>query len=201
MPKIDVYDPPMCCTTGVCGPEIDPVLARFAADLEWLRGQGVPVERFNLAQSPESFAKNEVVRGALNESGEVLPLLLVDGRIVSRGIRPTRQELAAFVGIACEGPASLFTPAVAELVAIGAAIASNCLPCFRYHHKKAKELGVSDQDMAQAVATARAVKQVPTQTVIELADRHLNTHFAQVDSATQPCCGSSVPANPHSGCC
>jgi len=39
--KIEVYDPPMCCSTGVCGPAIDPVLPRFAADLEWLKGRGV----------------------------------------------------------------------------------------------------------------------------------------------------------------
>jgi hypothetical protein len=42
----------MCCSTGVCGPGVDPQLARFAADVAWLQGQGVTVERFNLAQQP-----------------------------------------------------------------------------------------------------------------------------------------------------
>ena len=50
MAKLQVYDPAMCCSTGVCGPSIDPLLSRFAADLEWLKSKGVAVERFNLAR-------------------------------------------------------------------------------------------------------------------------------------------------------
>ncbi len=42
---------------------------------------------------------------------------------------------------------SIFTAQVAELVAIGAAIASNCEPCFKYHYDQARKLGVSDLDM------------------------------------------------------
>ena len=41
MTKLAVYDPPMCCSTGVCGPAVDPVLPRVAADLDWLKRQGV----------------------------------------------------------------------------------------------------------------------------------------------------------------
>ncbi len=50
MSKVQVFDPPMCCSTGVCGPQVDPALVRFAADLEWLKASGVEVERFNLSQ-------------------------------------------------------------------------------------------------------------------------------------------------------
>ena len=46
MAKVQVFDPPMCCPTGVCGPEVDPTLVCFAADLEWLNTNGVEVERF-----------------------------------------------------------------------------------------------------------------------------------------------------------
>jgi SAM-dependent methyltransferase len=59
MKAIEVYDKPMCCSTGVCGPKVDPVLPRFAADLEWLKSQGHRVERFNLAQQPEAFVRNK----------------------------------------------------------------------------------------------------------------------------------------------
>ena len=45
MASVEVFDPAMCCSTGVCGPSVDPALARFAADLEWLAGQGVAVAR------------------------------------------------------------------------------------------------------------------------------------------------------------
>jgi len=56
--KIEVYDPPMCCSSGVCGPRVDPVLPRFAGDLKWLQEQGIEVARHNLAQQPLAFANN-----------------------------------------------------------------------------------------------------------------------------------------------
>jgi arsenite methyltransferase len=55
MTVLQVFDPPMCCSSGVCGPSVDPRLPRFAADLDWLRNQGVQVERFNLAHQPQAF--------------------------------------------------------------------------------------------------------------------------------------------------
>ncbi len=56
MPVVRVFDPPMCCSTGVCGPSVDPDLARFSADLDWLKKEGVRVERYNLSQEPGAFA-------------------------------------------------------------------------------------------------------------------------------------------------
>ena len=100
MVKLEVFDPPMCCSTGVCGTEIDPVLPRFAADLEWLRTQGINVERYNLAQQPGFFVENESVKAALHEYGNgCLPLILVDGQIVSRAEYPDRVALATLVGM------------------------------------------------------------------------------------------------------
>jgi len=110
MPTIQVFDPPMCCSTGVCGPGVDPALARFAADLEWLRGQGNAVERFNLAQQPGAFTANAAVKAALAQSGtRCLPLIVVDGWIVSSGTYPERETLAraaAMKGEAAVGAAS-----------------------------------------------------------------------------------------------
>ncbi len=100
MAKVQVFDPAMCCPTGVCGPSVDPVLPRFAADLSWLQEQGVEVERYNLSQEPTVFAHNETVRSALQERGqEVLPLVLLDGKIVAEGTYPVRETLAALAGI------------------------------------------------------------------------------------------------------
>lgn len=100
MKKLEVFDPPMCCSTGVCGPDIDPVLPRFAADLEWLKTQGIRVERYNLAQEPGVFVGNESVNAALNQEGNgCLPLILVDGQIISRAVYPDRVALAGYVGI------------------------------------------------------------------------------------------------------
>ena len=98
--KVQVFDPPMCCSTGVCGPNVDPVLPRFAADLEWLKGRGVDIDRYNLAQQPAAFAGNEAVRSEITERGvECLPIVLVDGRVMSRGEYPTRQQLAEWSGL------------------------------------------------------------------------------------------------------
>lgn len=101
MTKLAVYDPPMCCSTGVCGPAVDPVLPRIAADLDWLKRQGVAVERYNLAQQPQAFATNPTVTAALREHGnDCLPLILVDDQVASCGTYPDRAELARLAGLA-----------------------------------------------------------------------------------------------------
>ncbi len=95
MSLIQVYDKPMCCSTGICGPQVDPVLPRFAADLEWLKSQGHQVDRFNLAQNPQEFVSNAIVQQALMQHGaECLPLILVDGQIVNRQSYPSREQLS-----------------------------------------------------------------------------------------------------------
>jgi hypothetical protein len=50
MATVQVFDPPLCCASGACGPQVDPALAQFAADLEWLKSRGVRVERRFAAQ-------------------------------------------------------------------------------------------------------------------------------------------------------
>jgi hypothetical protein len=96
---IRVFDPAMCCSSGVCGPSIDPELARFAADVDWLQKQGVKVERFNLSQQPAAFAETSAVKAALERGMEVLPLLMVDDRVAVEGAYPSRETLAALAGV------------------------------------------------------------------------------------------------------
>jgi len=106
---VQVFDPAMCCSTGVCGPKVDPVLPRFAADLDWLKHQGLRVERYNLSQQPSAFAENATVRRALEERGNAcLPLILVDGVVVSEGKYPSRGTLAVRAGV--EPPAADAAP-------------------------------------------------------------------------------------------
>ncbi len=96
MTRLEVFDPAMCCSTGVCGPQVDPALARFEADLRWLGGRGAQVTRYNLGQEPGAFAGSDIVRAVLQAGGEdVLPVVLVDGRLRWTGHYPTRDELAA----------------------------------------------------------------------------------------------------------
>ncbi|MGD8676933.1 MAG: arsenite efflux transporter metallochaperone ArsD, partial [Desulfobacterales bacterium] len=79
MSKVQIFDKAMCCPTGVCGPQVDPVLPKFSADLDWLRSEGHEVDRFNLAQEPAQFASNPVVQKMLADEGvDCLPLVIVD---------------------------------------------------------------------------------------------------------------------------
>ena len=105
MTSVEVFDPAMCCSTGVCGPSVDPALVRFAADLEWLAGQGVGVARATLSQEPERFVACAPVHEAGNAQGEeALPAVLVDGQLRSTGRYPGRAELAGWAGVTLSPP-------------------------------------------------------------------------------------------------
>lgn len=97
---LQVFDPAMCCSTGVCGPDVDPRLVQFAADLDWLKSHGVIVQRHNLSQNPAAFVENDAVKATLTERGEAaLPLLLVNGKVAVAGRYPERSQLAALVNV------------------------------------------------------------------------------------------------------
>lgn len=100
MNTLEIYDPALCCSTGVCGSEVDQALVTFAADVDWAKQNGARIERFNLAQQPMAFADNPVVKGFLERSGqEALPLILLDGEVALAGRYPNRAELARWFGI------------------------------------------------------------------------------------------------------
>lgn len=104
MKTIQVYDKPMCCATGVCGPQVDPTLPRFAADLDWLKAQGHRVERYNLAQQPQAFLDNPAVHRLVAALGtSCLPLIVVDGDIVSRATYPSREALSQWADVSSVG--------------------------------------------------------------------------------------------------
>lgn len=100
MKNLEVFDPAMCCSTGVCGVEVDPVLVQFSADLQWLAEQGVSVKRHNLSQEPQAFAGNADVVKEMEAGMDRLPILMVDGHIVATGMYPSRAQLAQKLGIA-----------------------------------------------------------------------------------------------------
>lgn len=100
MKKLDVYDPPMCCSSGVCGPSVDTKLISFRAALKDLEARGVQVARYNPSQQQAAFASNPAVTQAIERDGMgCLPLLLVDSAIVSRGGYPDAAALLALVGL------------------------------------------------------------------------------------------------------
>ena len=100
MSVIQVFDSALCCSSGVCGANVDQGLVDFAADFAWAKQSGAAIERFNLAQQPTAYAENAVVKAFLARSGtEALPLILVDGEVALAGRYPHRGELARWAKI------------------------------------------------------------------------------------------------------
>jgi len=100
MAKLSVYDPPMCCSTGVCGPDADDRLAKFAAALDWAKRNGAEVERYNLGHQPGAFAGNPMVKGLLDTDGMAcLPLVLLDGKIMAKGDYPSLEAIGAHLAM------------------------------------------------------------------------------------------------------
>ena len=103
MKSLEIFDPAMCCSTGVCGVEVDPVLAQFSADLKWIAEQGVAVSRHNLGQEPAAFAANSAVVKEMEAGMDRLPVILVDGHVVTTGLYPSRAQLVQKLGISTIG--------------------------------------------------------------------------------------------------
>lgn len=100
MTTIQVFDPALCCNTGVCGVDVDQRLVTFAADVDWAQQNGARIERFNLSQQPMAFAESDVVKGLLERTGQtVLPVTLVDGQLALAGRYPSRDDLARWAGL------------------------------------------------------------------------------------------------------
>lgn len=107
MNLIQVFDPAMCCSTGVCGPKIDPVLPRFAGLLAQLGGVGVKVERYNLAQQPLAFVQNPAVKALLDKEGDAaLPAIFIDGELMLNGKYPDLEQRIAWMAKARANRAS-----------------------------------------------------------------------------------------------
>jgi hypothetical protein len=93
--KLEIFDPAMCCPTGVCGPTIEPELARVASALFLLESKGISIVRYNLGSEPQAFIENSHVNQLLNEKGpNVLPVIFLNGDVVKEGSYPTNDELA-----------------------------------------------------------------------------------------------------------
>lgn len=100
MKKLEIFEPAMCCATGLCGPSVDPELLRISTLLAALGEKGIVVGRYNLNSTPQAFAENETVKSLLKERGmEVLPVTLCAGEVVLTGRYPTNQELFTWLQV------------------------------------------------------------------------------------------------------
>lgn len=99
MRQIDVYEPALCCSSGVCGTDVDQSLVDFNAALGALKRDGVEVARHNLASAPTDFAECESVRSLMEVAGvDALPATVVDGAVVLTAAYPTEAQLRQFAG-------------------------------------------------------------------------------------------------------
>lgn len=122
MTNIQVFDPALCCSSGVCGTDVDQKLVDFSADVDWAKQQGAQIERFNLAQQPMAFADNAAVKDLLQQHGEAaLPVLLVDGQVSLSGSYPSRDVLAAWLGLRDLQATASATPTVQASACCGGA--------------------------------------------------------------------------------
>lgn len=98
--KVEIYDPAMCCSTGVCGPSVDPELTRVASAVYSLGKKGYEIKRYNLTSEPGAFAENREISKLLIEKGpDALPVTFVDNQIKKVGKYPTNDELSEWFGV------------------------------------------------------------------------------------------------------
>lgn len=100
MKNIEIFDPAMCCSTGVCGPSIDPELLRVATVINSLKEKGIIIKRHGLSSEPQDFISNKVISEILQKEGaDILPVTLADGEIVKTKSYPTNEEFSEWLGV------------------------------------------------------------------------------------------------------
>ncbi len=103
MKKIEIFEPAMCCPTGLCGPGIDPELLRISTLVNNLNTQGININRYNLTNTPQNFITNEAINKLLTQDGAaILPVTLVDGVVMKTRLYPTQEELSKWLDLVVE---------------------------------------------------------------------------------------------------
>lgn len=100
MKKMQIFEPAMCCSTGLCGVSVDPELLRISTVLNTLKKNGVRIERFNLSNAPRKFVTNKAINNFIKNKGvDKLPVTLLDGVIVITGRYPTNDEFVQLLNV------------------------------------------------------------------------------------------------------
>ncbi|HAD07395.1 MAG TPA: arsenite efflux transporter metallochaperone ArsD [Bellilinea sp.] len=88
-PDVEIFDPPMCCPTGLCGPTLDQTLLDLNETILRLQQEGYQVTRYQMASNPQAFLGNaEVMRLVREKEMAALPIVVVRGEIVAEGKYP-----------------------------------------------------------------------------------------------------------------
>jgi len=175
--KIDIYDPAMCCSTGVCGPDVDDSLTDFANDVKWMKSQGIEVNRFNLGQEPEAFKSNPVVIARLQNAGsDILPIIFINGERVSEGAYPDRNQLKDWFSLNGDANNENRTPGVDShelLIRLEMAVANGDGIELQSRFREGEENGISKEELVQAMQKGIDKRQQVTQSILETANELL----------------------------
>jgi alkylhydroperoxidase/carboxymuconolactone decarboxylase family protein YurZ len=193
--KITLLDPALCCSTGVCGPDVDDELVQTAAHVKWLKSLGHDVHRHNISNDGDAFKKYPAAIEHLQKNGmDSLPYILIDDQLVLTGSYPTRDQWERYVSTYSENtPESLeevWEKKTDILIAIGAAIAASNEDSLVKSVAKAKAVGLEAQEIARAMSIGNDVKNSLGQEIITRANALLN----EMQPASSTCA-------PGSGCC
>lgn len=103
MKKIEIFEPAMCCPTGLCGPTLDPELLRMSFIMNNIKTAQVNAVRFNLTNEPQAFIDNKQVNDLLMVEGmECLPVIFIDDELVLKGRYPTTAQFSEWTGLSEE---------------------------------------------------------------------------------------------------
>ena len=95
---LEIYEPSLCCESGVCGPEPDKALIDLQNAILLLKKAGVETQRYAINQSPKAFVQNKVVSDYIKANGPgKLPVCLLDGEIIKEGDYPSLDDLKAHI--------------------------------------------------------------------------------------------------------
>ena len=91
---VELFDPPMCCPTGLCGPTLDQTLLDVNEMILTLQAEGHTVERYQMTGQPQAFLSNpDVMRLVREQQMAALPITVVRGQVVKVGAYPTLAEI------------------------------------------------------------------------------------------------------------
>jgi len=100
MSKIQIFEPAMCCQSGVCGPNVNPQLLRITTVVNNLKNEGIIVDRFNLSSNPQNFVNNVTIKEILQKEGvKALPITMLNDEIIKKSEYLTNEEFAKYLEI------------------------------------------------------------------------------------------------------
>ena len=91
---VEIFDPPMCCPTGLCGPTLDQTLLDVNEMILSLQAEGFSIDRYQMTSHPQVFLNNpEVMRLVREQQMAALPITVVRGKVIKVGEFPTLTEI------------------------------------------------------------------------------------------------------------